>query len=382
MDMTLLAICERVKGQLVGDGATLINGISASDHTQSGHLTLAEDAPHLARALASAASAVLVSVTTDLQGRPGIRLSDPKRAFSMLLGLFYPEPILAPGIHKSAVLGENVRLGADVTIGANAVIEDGVVIGRGTRVGAGVYLGHEVILGEDCTLYPNVTIYRRTEIGNRVSIHSGSVIGGDGFGYTFSQGAYQKVPQTGNVIIEQDVEIGCNSCVDRSTVGSTIIREGTKIDNLVQVAHNNDIGRHVALAGQVGLAGSVTVGDYTQLGGKVGVVDHITIGQGVKAGAGTLVIKSIASGKIIWGVPAREARQTKRQLALLSRLPELLKRWLGLEGLFQRQAERLDRLEQQLKIGVSQAQHTTNGGPNGSSSSHSLQNLETADTIQ
>ena len=223
-----------------------------------------------------------------------------------------------------------------------------MAIGRGSRIGAGAYLGHGVRLGEACVLYPNVVIYRRTRLGDRVIIHSGSVIGGDGFGYAFHKGAYRKIPQAGDVVIENDVEIGCNSCVDRATMGSTVIREGTKIDNLVQVAHNNDVGRHVALAGQVGLAGSVTVGDYTRLGGQVGVIDHITIGQGVEAGAGTLVIKSVASGERIWGLPARPAQKVMQQLASLSRLPALLKRFIGLEDRIGGQEARLSQLERRL----------------------------------
>jgi UDP-3-O-[3-hydroxymyristoyl] glucosamine N-acyltransferase len=349
MELALSAICERLEGELVGDGATRINGVSAPEHTQSGHLTLAEDPPHLARALASAASAILVPAATDLQGRPGIRLIEPKRAFAMLLGLFYPEPVTAPGIHKSAVLGEDVRVGAEVAIGAYAVIEDDVVIGRGSRIGAGVYLGHEVSVGEDCTLHPSVTVYRRTQIGDRVSIHGGSVIGGDGFGYLFQEGRHVKVPQVGNVVIEDDVEIGCNVCVDRATVGSTVIRRGTKIDNLVQIGHNNYIGQHVIITGQGGFSGSVTVGDYAVFGGRAGVTDHVTIGEGARIGLCSVVTKSVAPGEAVWGYPARSANNTKHQLAALMRLPAFMRRMAQLLARVASFEQQIAGLEQRVK---------------------------------
>jgi UDP-3-O-[3-hydroxymyristoyl] glucosamine N-acyltransferase len=350
MQIALSTLCERIHGELIGDGSILITGISDPEHAQAGHLTLADDERRLAQVLASPAAAILVSnAVASLNEKAGIKVADPKLVFAHLLGFFYPEPSPDAGVHPSAVIASGVHLGEGVSIGAHAVIEKGASIGRGSVIGAGAYIGREVTIGEGCTLHPNVVIYYKTHIADRVIIHSGSVIGGDGFGYVFHQGAYHKIPQVGNVIIESDVEIGCNACVDRSTLGSTVIGRGTKIDNLVQVAHNNRIGRHVALAGQVGLAGSVTVGDYTRLGGKVGVTDHLTIGPGVQAGAGTLVIKSIPAGESIWGVPARPAEKTKNQMAMLARLPQLVKRWLGIEAQVDDQGKRLAALEQRVQ---------------------------------
>jgi UDP-3-O-[3-hydroxymyristoyl] glucosamine N-acyltransferase len=207
-------------------------------------------------------------------------------------------------------------------------------------------VGDGVTIGEDCLIGPHVVIYRQTHIGDRVRIHGGSVIGGDGFGYVFHDGRHVKVPQVGNVIIEDDVEIGCNVCVDRATIGSTMIKRGTKIDNLVQIAHNDRIGQHVIMSGQVGLSGSVTIGNYAVLGGKAGVVDHVTIGERAQVGAASVVTKAVAPGEVVWGYPARPIRSTKHQLASLSRLPSLLKRVVGLIGQIRRMEDRLSHLEQ------------------------------------
>ena len=327
MERTLAALCEQLRGELIGDGNTPIRGINGFDRAQAGELTYADSPQHLADALASRASAIVVPQSvTDLKGRPGIRVRDPKLAFAMLLGVFYPEPIEPAGVHSTAVIGSNARIGEGVSIRPHACIGDDVAIGRGTVIGSGVAIGAGVAIGESCVIDSNVVIYRRTRIGNRVLIHAGVAIGGDGFGYVFNNGAYVKIPQVGNVVIEDDVEIGCNVCVDRATVGSTIIGQGTKIDNLVQIAHNDRIGKHVIMSGQVGLSGTVTIGDYTIMGGKAGVVDHTTIGARARVGAASVVTRSIPDGQTVWGFPARDIRDTKRQMASLARLPELFKR--------------------------------------------------------
>ncbi len=346
MERTLSAICELLHGELVGDGATLIRGINALNAVGQDELTFAEDSKHLQEAMGTPAAAIIVSKEVrDLGGRSGIRVDNPKLAFALLLGLFYHEEAPAPGIHPTAILGNNVQLGEGVAVLAHAVIGDNTSIGRGTTIGAGVVIGDDVAIGEHCVLDPSVVVYRRTLIGDRVLIHSGSVIGGDGFGYILHQGAYFKVPQVGNVVIENDVEIGCNVCVDRATMGSTMIRQGTKIDNLVQIAHNDRIGKHVVMAGQVGLSGSVSVGDYTVMGGKAGIVDHVTVGERVQIGAASVVTKSVANGEAIWGYPARPVKDTKQQMASLARLPMLFKRFVQILAQHQRNTARLTRLE-------------------------------------
>ena len=251
----------------------------------------------------------------------------------------------AAGVHPTAVLGKNVALGQGVSIQAHAVLGDEVAIGRDTIVGAGVAIGDGVAIGAGCAIDPNVVIYRQTQIGDRVHICSGTVIGGDGFGYVLHNGAYVKVPQVGNVVIEDDVEIGCNVCVDRATIGSTIIRQGTKIDNLMQIAHNDRIGKHVVMAGQVGLSGSVTIGDYTVMGGKAGVVDHVTIGERAQVGAASVVTKSVGAGEAVWGFPARPLRSVKHQLAAVARLPALVKLLTQIRLRVRRNEERLNQLE-------------------------------------
>lgn len=331
MERTLADLCNLLHGELIGDGSIVIQGVGTLGTVRQGELAFADNPKRVGEALAGQAAAVVVSrEVKDLQGRSGIRVTNPKLAFAILLGLFYPEAAASGTVHPTAVLGRNVQLGEGATLLPYAVLGDDVSLGRGTRIGAGAYVGAGVTLGEQCLVDANVVIYDQTKIGDRVLIHGGAVIGGDGFGYVFHDGAYVKVPQVGNVVIENDVEIGCNVCIDRATIGSTVIRQGTKIDNLVQIAHNNHIGKHVVMAGQVGLAGSVRVGDYTVMGGKVGVADHVTIGDQVRIGGSSLVLRSVPSGQTIWGYPARPIREAKRQVAMSARLPALVDALAGL----------------------------------------------------
>ncbi|MBI4343523.1 MAG: UDP-3-O-(3-hydroxymyristoyl)glucosamine N-acyltransferase [Candidatus Omnitrophica bacterium] len=326
MERTLDALAQYLKGRVIGDGTVLIRGLNNLDAVGEGELTFAEDAQRLAQAMTTKAWGILVaSGVTQLQGRSGISVSNPKLAFALLLELFNPAALSDGSVHPTAVLGEGVQLGERVTVRAHAVIGDRARIGAGSIIEPGVCIGPDVVIGERCLIGPNVTVYRQTLIGNQVCIHAGSVIGGDGFGYVFHEGRYVKIPQVGNVVIEDDVEIGCNSCVDRATLGSTLIQRGTKIDNLVQVAHNNRIGRHVVLAGQVGLAGSVTIGDYSLLGGQAGVIDHVTLTDQTRVGAASLVTKSFPPKTVLWGTPARELQRVKQQMAALGRLPGLLR---------------------------------------------------------
>jgi UDP-3-O-[3-hydroxymyristoyl] glucosamine N-acyltransferase len=320
MERTLQALTVYLKGRLIGDGATLIRDVNDVAAVQAGQLTFAEDPAHLAQALASPAAGVIVSSdVTDLVGKSGISVPNPKLAFALMMEVFRPDVPATPGIHPSAVLGKRVRIGEQAMIGAHVVVGHDVQIGTGTVIEAGTYLGDGVTIGDHCFIAPNVVIYRQSHLGHRVRIHASSVVGADGFGYVFHEGRYVKIPQVGNV------ELGANVCIDRATLGSTIIKRGTKIDNLVQIAHNNVIGEHVVMAGQVGLAGSVTVGNYAAFGGQAGVIDHLTIGDAVQVGAGTLVTKSFPAKTKLWGLPARDLHDTKREMASLKRLPLLLK---------------------------------------------------------
>ena len=346
MEQTLKTIAHHLNGRLIGDATVLIRAISGLDTVQEGGLTFIEDPRQLPQAMQTQAAAFIVPLTVnELGGRSGICVTNPRLAFALALELFHPAAVASGAIHPTAVLGEALQVGTNVDIRAHAVIGNRVRIGQGTIVEPGAYVGDDVSIGEACLIGPNVVIYDHTVIGDRVRIHGGSVIGGDGFGYVFHEGRHIKVPQVGNVVIEDDVELGCNVCVDRATIGSTLIQRGTKVDNLVQIAHNNRIGRHVILAGQVGLAGSVTVGNYTMLGGKAGVVDHVAIGDQVRVGAASVVTKSVNNGEQVWGYPARAVKSTLQQMAALARLPSILKSITGLGRRVGQVEGRLQQLE-------------------------------------
>lgn len=228
-------------------------------------------------------------------------------------------------IHPTAIIGAGVTLPKHVMLGAYVIIGDNVTIGDYTIIDAGCSIGNNTVLGQNCHFYPNVSIYEDTTIGNNVIIHSGSVIGADGFGFLLFEGIQQKIPQIGQVIIQDNVEIGANSSIDKGTIGATVIGEGTKIDNLVQIGHNCIIGKHCIFCAQVGLAGSTTVGDYVYFGGQVGVAGHLTIGDGVMIGAQSGVVSGIEAGKKYFGSPARDAMLTKKIMAVENSLPEMYK---------------------------------------------------------
>lgn len=345
MEYTLEALATHLKGRVMGDGRVVVRNVTSFDTAQEGDIVFADDARHLATAFEGKASAFVVTEGVDLGGRSGIAVSNPKLAFALLLQLFHPTPKAQGAVHPTAVLGKGVELSHPVDIRAHAVIGDRVRIGQGTIILPGTFIGDDVTIGERCLLGPNVVIYHQTVLGHRVMIHGGSVIGGDGFGYVFNQDRYVKVPQVGNVVIEDDVEIGCNSCVDRATTGSTLVQRGSKFDNHVQVGHNNRIGQHVILAGQVGLAGSVSIGDYSLLGGKSGVIDHLHLGERVRVGAATVVTKNAAPDEVLWGYPARPINEMKHSWAAVNRFPVLLKTVKELAVKMLRLEQRLDQID-------------------------------------
>lgn len=346
MELTLQAAADHVKGRVLGDPALRVRGVTPILDAAAGELTFAESERWLAQALDSPAAAVIVPPGLVLpEGRSGIAVENPKLAFARLLPLFHPDPVLAAGVHATAVLGKAVRLGDGVAIGPHAVVGDGVRIGARTRLEAGVVVGAGVVIGADGFLGARVSVYPRVTIGDRVRIHAGSVIGADGFGYVFDRDHYEKIPQVGTVVIEDDVELGANVCVDRATLGATRIGRGTKIDNQVQVAHNDQIGRHVTMSGQVGLAGSVTVGDYAVLAGKAGAADHITIGERAVLAAASIAVQDVPPGETHWGNPNRPIQAVMRQIAALARLPELMRRLRVGYTRLQAAEDKLDRLE-------------------------------------
>jgi len=261
-----------------------------------------------------------------------IKVANPSLAFAQALARFAPPPITyAPGIHPTAVIGPGVTLGEGVSIQPYAVIEQGAAIGAGSVIGAHVFIGQQSTLGPACHIHPHVTIRERTLIGSRVVIHSGTVVGSDGFGYEFSAGRHVKIPQTGCVQIDDDVEIGANVAIDRARFGRTWIQEGTKIDNLVQIAHNVIIGRHSIIVSQTGISGSSKLGQYVTLAGQVGVVGHIEIGDRAIVAAQSGISKNVPAGETWFGYPAAPIKETKERLAYINRLEKLYARVRTLE---------------------------------------------------
>ncbi len=323
--MRVEEIARLLGATLEGDGTREIRGVAGLETAGPDELTFAENARALTRAAGSPAGCILVSQGVSLAGQTTLAVAHPKLAFIRAAEALRPAHAPALGIHPTAVIAAEVHLGADISIGAHVVIERGVSVGAGARLGAGVFLGEGVQLGSQCVLYPRVTVYPGARIGNRVILHAGVVVGSDGFGYVFAEGRHQKFPQVGQMTIEDDVEIGSNTTLDRGSLGITVIGQGTKIDNLVQIAHNVKVGRHCVIAAQTGISGSVEIGDYVVIGGQVGIADRVRIEDNVVIGAqaGIPTGKVVRKGSTVWGTPARPLTVFKRQYAHLSHLPSL-----------------------------------------------------------
>ena len=287
------------------------------------HLAFAGSPKYFESAARSAAGCIIA--LPEFASEPGqtvIESTQPRAHFALALLVLYPPRRNTPGIHPSAIISEGARIDRYAEVGAFVTIGSGASIGARTRIGAGSSIGPGVEIGEECILHPRVSIYERVTLGARCVVHSGAVIGADGFGFEMAGGAYQKVPQVGTVMIGSDVEIGANTCIDRATLGVTVIGDGTKLDNMVHIAHNCRIGKHVVIAAQTGLAGGVTIGDYAVVGGQVGVGDKARIESKavIGSGAGILTAKIVRAGEPVWGTPARPLRQYLEQLATLARL--------------------------------------------------------------
>lgn len=328
---SLQQIADHLQGDLRGDPALRITRVRTAAEAGPGDIAVAFDARAMARIGKSRASAFVISRTAgDLKGNM-IRVANPRQAFVDLLHFFHPKEERPAVIHSQANVAATAQIGQNVAIGAGAFVADRVIIGAGTEIYPNVYLGEGAEIGEDCEIFPNVTVYAGTRIGNRVRIHSGTVIGSDGFGIMRdASGATVKIPQVGAVEIDDDVEIGANCAVDRATLGTTRILAGTKIDNLVQIGHNVEIGRHCCIVAQVGISGSVKIGDYCALAGQAGINDHVEIGDGVRIGAQTGVLRNLESGAWI-GYPAMPRVEALRVYSLLTRLPNLHHRLQALE---------------------------------------------------
>lgn len=331
MPFTVADIAKHLQGEVLGDASAVLNNFAPADRAQPGDLTFAENPDYFARAELSAASAIIVDGQFTSEKKILIRVPNARIAFAKALALFFPEPAFAPGIHPTAVVAASAQVDATAHIGPHCVVGEKVRIGARCVLQGGNHVGAAAQLGEDVNLFPNVTIYARSEIGNRVRIHSGSVIGSDGFGYVLDNGVHRKVPQIGNVVIRDDVEIGANVTIDRGALGPTMIGKGTKIDNLVQIAHNVVIGDHCLVISQVGIAGSTKIGSYVILAGQVGLAGHLKIGNRVTVAAQSGVMNNIPDGEKWMGSPAQPDRQAKRTFISMHYLPDLLKRVTELE---------------------------------------------------
>ena len=328
MALKVKEIAKLVGGKVSGDGERTIQGVAALEEAGPDDLAFAEGEPQAAKASSSRAGCVLVPPGTDAEGNTRVEVKYPKYAFVRAAEALLPPESPVPGIHSTASISPEAKIGNAVNVGAYAVVEEGAIIGDGAWLGAGVYVGEEVKIGTHCRLFPGVKIYSQVEIGNNVILHAGVVLGSDGFGYVYAEGAHHKFPQLGGLVVEEDVEIGANSTVDRGSLGTTRIGRGTKIDNLVQVAHNVRIGRNCIIAAQTGISGSSLIEDGVVLGGQVGVAEGVRIEQGAVAGAqaGIPTGKVIRRGQVVWGTPARPLKEFKRQYKFLSNLPRLTAR--------------------------------------------------------
>jgi UDP-3-O-[3-hydroxymyristoyl] glucosamine N-acyltransferase len=319
-------------GELIGEPEQNITGAASLAEAIPGEVSFFGNPKYIGQLRKTRASAVFVPPDFSEQiAAAQIRVTNPAKAFEQVVMKLAPQPIaFAPGIHPTAIVDRSAKFGAKVSIQPYAVIEAGVTIGDETVIGASSYIGHDTIVGANCLVYPHVTIRERTRIGARVVVHSGAVIGADGFGFEPSAGRYEKVPQLGIVQIDDDVEIGANTTIDRARFGRTWIQEGAKIDNLVQVAHNVVIGKHTVIAAQAGIAGSVRIGSKVLIGGQAGIIGHIEIGDNTAIGAQTGVSKNITSGAW-WNTPAEPLPKALEQMAWVRRLGKLFERVRAIE---------------------------------------------------
>lgn len=320
-------VAEFVQARVLGDENVQLTGISSVQSAGPGDLIFVDDEKHLQSTLESRASAAIAGdfATGKPSSKPLLLATQPRLAFARAAQLICPKPEPTPGIHPSAIVHPSARLDKSVTIEERVVIAEGTHIGERTRIGVGSIIGAQVIIGRNCDLYPNVTLYPGVRLGDRVIIHSGAVLGSDGFGYVRDQatGRYEKFPQLGRLEIEDDVEIGANTTIDRGALDVTRIARGAKIDNLVHIGHNCQIGEDVVIAAQTGLSGSITIEKNVILGGQVGIGEHARIEEGVMLGGqGGVLPNKILRGKGIafWGTPAKPVREYLKELATLARL--------------------------------------------------------------
>jgi UDP-3-O-[3-hydroxymyristoyl] glucosamine N-acyltransferase len=334
MKYTAKDLADAIGAVVEGDASLELTGVAAPERASSGDLIFVDSAKHVARAQASAARCVILPVGYAVAGKTILRAKEPKVAFAKAAALLREVSIIAAGIHPTAIIAPLAKIASTTTVGPYAVIGEDAHIGEHTQIGAHCVIGAGSWISDNCRIHPRVTLYPNTRIGSRVEIHSGAVLGADGFGYVFGDGRHWKFPQTGIVEIGDDVEIGANSTIDRGSLDDTRIAESVKIDNLVHVGHNVQIGAHSVIAAQTGISGSSVLGHHVVVGGQVGIADHCRLEDNSIAGAqaGIPTGKTIRSGQVVWGTPARPLDKFKEQYVWFARLPELGARIKKLEG--------------------------------------------------
>jgi UDP-3-O-[3-hydroxymyristoyl] glucosamine N-acyltransferase len=320
MKRTAREIADFIGGELRGDALGVIESIASLKNAGPSDLSYAEE--KFQHEVAESRAGCVIVQSGDFPSRTVVFAKNPKLAFARASAWLLAETSDDSGIHPSATIAPDAKIGDGVQIGAGVVIEQGAVIGNSTVIEAGAYIGKRSRVGNDCTIYPRVVIYKNVEIGNRVIIHAGAVIGADGFGFVRDGAAHVKFPQVGKVIIEDDVEVGANTCIDRGSLETTIIRKGVKLDNLIQIAHNVEIGEHTIIAAQTGISGSVRIGANCLIGGQVGIGEHARLDDNTIVGGqgGILNGKHVRGGEVLWGTPVRPLRQFLVEQAYVSRL--------------------------------------------------------------
>lgn len=335
MEFTASQIASFINGRIIGDEQALIKGVAPIESAEEGHLSFVAQARFSDQIATSKASVIIVSekLLTDISYKPTvIAVEDAYLSFQVLMNLYQEMQDKKSGIEEGAKCHESAVIGEAVYVGAFTCVSEKVKIGAGSQIYPQVYIGKNVKIGKNCVIYSGVRIYDYCVIGDNCIIHSNTVIGSDGFGFQPTKDGYQKIPQLGNVILEDHVEIGSNCSIDRGTIGSTIIGRGTKIDNLIQIAHNVKIGKHNVIAAQTGIAGSTIIGDWNQIGGQTGIVGHITIGNQVKIQGQSGVNSSAKDGEILYGSPAINAGEYRRNYVHFRNFTEIVKRINNLEA--------------------------------------------------
>ncbi|HJR75863.1 MAG TPA: UDP-3-O-(3-hydroxymyristoyl)glucosamine N-acyltransferase [Nitrospiraceae bacterium] len=329
--VSLRAIQELLGAKLLGNPDTVITGLSSLEWAEAGDLTFLASPRFLKAALSSRAGALIAAKAVPELRCPQLLVDHPAYAFTRVAQEFFVPPYRARGVAADLVRGEQVSIGSDASIWPRVTLGDRVSIGARVTLFPGVFVGDDSVIGDDSTLYANVVVREGCILGARVIVHSGTVIGSDGFGYVQYGGRHHKIPQLGGVVIEDDVELGANVTVDRATFGQTRIKQGTKIDNLVQVAHNVTVGEHNILVAQVGIAGSTTLGQYVMVGGQAGLADHLQIGDHVMIAAKSGVTRNLEGNQIVSGAPVMPHATFLKAQAVIPQLPELRQRVRDLE---------------------------------------------------